>query len=179
MQPSIDVFRKSCSANVQQIYMRTPACGTVILIKLQSNFLEITLRHGYSSVNFLHIFITSFPKNTSGGLLLFFPMCPFDLLWFIRKVCFFGILSEVQNGTFRRNDWSSHQRCSSKFRKLTGKHLCQSFFFIKIAGLRPEASTLLKTETLPLVFSCEFCEIFKNTVLTEQLRMTSSEMGQV
>ena len=89
MQPSIDVFRKSCSENVQQIYMRTPACGTVILIKLQSNFLEITLRHGYSSVNFLHIFITSFPKNTSGGLLLFFPMCPFDLLWFIRKSLFF------------------------------------------------------------------------------------------
>ena len=175
MQPSIGVFRKSCSANVQQIYRRTPACGTVILIKLQSNFLEITLRHGYSSVNFLHIFITSFPKNTSGGLLLFFPMCS-DLSG---KVCFFGILSEVQNGTFRRNNWSSHQRCSSKFRKLTGKHLCQSFFFIQIAGLRPEASTLLKTETLPLVFSCEFCEIFKNTVLTEQLRITSSEMGQV
>ena len=89
MQPSIGVFRKSCSENVQQTYRRTPACGTVILIKLQCNFLEITLRHWYSSVNFLHIFITSFPKNTSGGLLLFFPICPFDLLWFIRKSLFF------------------------------------------------------------------------------------------
>ena len=37
---------------------------------MQSNFVEITFRHGYSAVNLLHIFRTLFPKNTSGGLLL-------------------------------------------------------------------------------------------------------------
>ena len=37
---------------------------------LQSNFIEITLKHGFSPVNLLHIFRTLFPKNTSGGLLL-------------------------------------------------------------------------------------------------------------
>ena len=31
---------------------------------------EITLRHEYSPVNLLHIFRTTFPKNTPGGLLL-------------------------------------------------------------------------------------------------------------
>ena len=31
---------------------------------------EITLRHGYSPVNLLHIFRTHFTKNTSGRLLL-------------------------------------------------------------------------------------------------------------
>ena len=36
------------------------------------NFIEIALRHGCSSVNLLHIFRTSFPKNTSGGLLLLY-----------------------------------------------------------------------------------------------------------
>ena len=45
-------------------------CRSAISIKLQSNFIEIALRHGYSSVNLLHIFRTPFPKNTSGGLLL-------------------------------------------------------------------------------------------------------------
>ena len=54
-------------------------CGTtnlehpyrsVISIKLQSNFIEITLRHGCCPVNLLHIFRTPFPKNTSGWLLL-------------------------------------------------------------------------------------------------------------
>ena len=68
---------------------------------------------------------------------------------------------------------SSHQRCSIKkcvlrnFAKFTGKHLCQSLFFNKVAGLRP--ATLLKKETLALVFSCEFYEISKNTIFTEHL----------
>ena len=39
---------------------------------LQSNFVEITLQHGCSPVNLLHIFRTLLPKNTSGGLLLKF-----------------------------------------------------------------------------------------------------------
>ena len=34
------------------------------------NFIEITLRHGYSPANLLHIFRTPVPKNTFGGLLL-------------------------------------------------------------------------------------------------------------
>ena len=34
------------------------------------NFIEITLRHGWCSVNLLHIFRTPLLKNTSGGLLL-------------------------------------------------------------------------------------------------------------
>ena len=38
------------------------------------------------------------------------------------------------------------------FTKFIGKHLCQSLFFNKVAGPRP-------TE----VFSCEFCEISRNT----------------
>ena len=42
----------------------------VISIKLLCNFLEITLQHGYSPVNLLHIFRTPFPKNTPGRLLL-------------------------------------------------------------------------------------------------------------
>ena len=37
---------------------------------LQSNFIEITLRHGCSPVNLLHIFRTPFFKTTSGWLLL-------------------------------------------------------------------------------------------------------------
>ena len=47
------------------------------------------------------------------------------------------------------------------FAKFTGKHLCQNLFFNKVAALRPAA--LLKKETLAQEFSCEFCEISKNT----------------
>ena len=42
----------------------------MISIKLQSNFIEITLRHACSPVNLLHISRTPFYKNTSGRLLL-------------------------------------------------------------------------------------------------------------
>ena len=42
---------------------------SVISIKL---LIEITLPHGCSLVNLLHVFRTTFPKNTSGRLLLLF-----------------------------------------------------------------------------------------------------------
>ena len=41
-------------------------CRNAISVKLQSNFIEITLWHGCSPINLLHIFRTPFPKNTSG-----------------------------------------------------------------------------------------------------------------
>ena len=50
-----------------------------------------------------------------------------------------------------------------QFAKFTGKHLCQSLFFNKVAGLRPKACNFIKKESLAQVFSCEFCEISKNT----------------
>ena len=40
-------------------------CRRVISINLLYNFIEITLRHGCSSVNLLHISRTPFTKNTS------------------------------------------------------------------------------------------------------------------
>ena len=73
---------------------------------------------------------------------------------------------------------SSHCRCSVRkgvlrnYAKITGKHLCQSIFFNKVAG---RSSTLLKKEALAQVFSCEFCEIFKNTCFTEHLWATASK----
>ena len=55
--------------------------------------------------------------------------------------------------TFR----SGHRRCSVRkvvlrnFVKFTGKHLCQSFFFSKVAGLRP-ATLLKKRDSVISVF---------------------------
>ena len=44
-------------------------CRSMISVKLQRNFIEVTLRFG-CSLNLLHIFRTPFAKNTSGRLLL-------------------------------------------------------------------------------------------------------------
>ena len=48
------------------------------------------------------------------------------------------------------------------FAKFTGKHLCQTLFFNTVAGL-PKSCNLIKKETLVQVFSCESCEISKDT----------------
>ena len=61
---------------------------------------------------------------------------------------------------------------SKDFAKFVGKYLCLSLFINKVAGLKP--ATLLKKETLARVFSCEFSKIFKNTFLTERLRVPPS-----
>ena len=45
------------------------------------------------------------------------------------------------------------------FAKLTGKHMCQNLFLSKVADV-------IKKETLTQVFSCEFCEISKNTAIS-------------
>ena len=50
------------------------------------------------------------------------------------------------------------QRCSQKFRKIHRKTPC--LIFNKV-GLRP--ATLLKMRLLWILFSCEFCEISRNT----------------
>ena len=45
-------------------------CRSAISIKLQSSFIEVPLRHGFSPANLLHIFRTPFLESSSGGLLL-------------------------------------------------------------------------------------------------------------
>ena len=58
------------------------------------------------------------------------------------------------------------------FTKFTGKRLCQSLIFNKVARLRP--ANFSKKETLAQVFSCEFCEISKNNFSVEHLWVTAS-----
>ena len=58
--------------------------------------------------------------------------------------------------------------------KFTGKHLRQSLFFNKVASLRSATFNFIEKETLSLVFSCEFCQISRNTFFTEHLLVTAS-----
>ena len=68
---------------------------------------------------------------------------------------------------------SSYRRCSKTkgvlniFAKFTGKNLSHSFFFDKIAGLRP--ATLLKKRLWYRCFSYELYKSFKNTYFEEHL----------
>ena len=47
--------------------------------------------------------------------------------------------------------------------------------FNKVAGL--QARNYIKKDTLTQVFSCEICEIFKNTYFEELIRTTASNLN--
>ena len=72
---------------------------------------------------------------------------------------------------------NSHRRCSARkgvlrnFAKFTGKHLCQSLFFV----LSPE--TLLKKRLWHRCFPMNFC--VKNTFFTEHLWTTASKLSSL
>ena len=67
------------------------------------------------------------------------------------------------------NNRSSHQRCSMKkgvlknFTKFTGKHLCQSLFYNKFAGLSP--ATLIKKRLWHRCFPVSFVKLLITTFL--------------
>ena len=69
---------------------------------------------------------------------------------------------------------SSHQRCSIKkgvlkiFAKFTGKHLCQSLFFKKVAGLR--SATLSKKRLWHKRFPMNFVRFSRTTFFKEHFR---------
>ena len=48
-----------------------PNCEFIEIVLVQSNFIEIVLRHGCSPVNLLHFFKTPFPRNTPEWMLLY------------------------------------------------------------------------------------------------------------
>ena len=77
------------------------------------------------------------------------------------------------------------RRCSVKkvFLEITQnlqKNTCaRVFFFYKAAGLKPEACNFIKEETLAFVFSCEFCNISKNTFSCRAPLEAASVISQI
>ena len=66
-----EVFLRKAVLKISSKFTGEYPCRSVISRKLLRSFIGVTLRHGYSPVNLLHIFRTSSPKTTYGGLLLF------------------------------------------------------------------------------------------------------------
>ena len=76
---------------------------------------------------------------------------------------FSHLLKKKFKDRIRRPELFCKKGVLENYAKFTGKRLWQSLLFNKVAG-----------QTLPQVFSCEFCKIFKNTFLTEHFRSTTS-----
>ena len=98
---------------------------SVISVKLLSNFIEITLRHGCSFVNLLHIFRAPFPKNTSR--------------WLLIELTYFQIFSLHSKSSCP--EVFCEKVVLKNFAKFTEKCLCHSLFLNKVASLRPGTGT--------------------------------------
>ena len=85
------------------------SCRSAISIKLQSSCFEITLWHGCSPVNLLHIFRTPFSKNTSGRLLLKQWQC---------KTCIQRNQTRKRKGWRRNHLEKNIKECTSDFSRL-------------------------------------------------------------
>ena len=142
-QPTRGIHGKRCSENMQQIYKRT--------LILKCDFIEITLRHGCSPVNLLHIFRAPFSRNYSGWLLVELQLSSGIFVKWIKKVIvfcteyFFCWCTEAKN-FFSNYCWRSHLQMFFKigvlrnFALFTRKHLCWSLFLSKL--LRPDSLQL-------------------------------------
>ena len=90
--------------------------------------------------------------------------------------CYLSILLYIQHLLLHYHCYYSEAinwRCSIKmdvlrnYTKLTGKHLCQSLFFDKIAGLR--SATFLKKRLWHRRFPLNFAKFLRATFVTEHL----------
>ena len=73
---------------------------------------------------------------------------------------YFHLLISVSSARSSRPEVLCKKSVHKNFAKLTRKHLCLSVFLKKVERI---ACNFIKKETLLLVLSCEFCEIFMNT----------------
>ena len=80
------MFLKKLVLKICSKFTGEHSCQIVISIKLQNNFIEITLRHRCFPLPLLHIFRIPFSKHTSGELLLMVQTCKVNYLVSIRFV---------------------------------------------------------------------------------------------
>ena len=89
------------------------------------------------------------------------------------KSCYIGLQTALGTADVSTSR-SNHQRCSIKksvlknFVKLTGKHLCQSLLFNKVAGWRP--ATLLKKRLWNRCFPVKFSKFLRTPFLQNNSR---------
>ena len=94
-----------------------------------------------------------------GSMLVVVVHCGLLWLWLAVTCCGSLWLVEVRCGSL----WLVVARCGSLW-----------LVVARCGSLWPEACNFIKKETLAQVFSCEFCQVSKNTFYTEHLCTTTS-----
>ena len=108
-----EVFLKKGFLKICSKFRGEHPCWSVISIKLR-NFIKMALRHGCSPVSLLHIIRILLPKNTSGRLLLEYPvifldgLSPAHFLLVLMNLLYQEVLERSINKVFiKRHCWTS------------------------------------------------------------------------
>ena len=98
-----------------------------------------------------------------------------SILMLLQQVELYKLQQQILHGISRssRPEIFCKKAAVKTYAKFTKQHLFWSLFLIKFQAFR-SALQLYRKQTLILVFSCEFCEIFKNIYLEEHLVTTAS-----
>ena len=140
------------------------SCRSAISIKLQSNFIEITLRNGCTPVNLLHIFGTWFLMSTSGRLLLNFG--PAIIFLCVKKILFSEAVNWPSNLSWRsiENIYNFSKLDSANHSLLLLIFLCPLVFLLLQPVCHMSVICLfLSVTSMPLFCSClslVFCQLF-------------------
>ena len=165
--------------------MQAGACNFIIkeaLVQLFScEFCEI-----FKSTVFVVVVFAKLSKTLSSYLTHFIPLVSFYTPWKCHKTIDFlmflrGIERRLVAWNFLLLDKSIHRRCSVKkvllkISQYSQENTYVGSLFNKVTGL--QACNLIYKKTPRQVFSCEYCEIFKNNYLEEHLRTTASILEQ-
>ena len=120
-QSTRGVLIKRCSENMQQ-----------------RDFNKITLRHGCSPVNLLHIFRTTLEKSTSGGLLLILQLSlslhQFKILWYPEALLKSSYIRNIQFLLIKRDPANKNPGFLQL--QLRTKYLRKTLVFIWNSALR-------------------------------------------
>ena len=103
----------------------------------------------------------SYFLNKSGRTILIYSESIYNNLAYKDLVLHFSFTDTVCFPRSSRPEVFCKKRCSQKFRKINRKTPVPEALFWY--SCRPWACNCIKKETLAQVFSCEFCEISKNT----------------
>ena len=97
-----------------------------------------------------------------------------QILYLSVSLCYCAI--QQKNSRSRLSQMFYKLDVLANFARFRGKHLCRSFFLIKLEPSGPQLFLKIDSNT---VFSCEFCEIFQDSFSTEHLRTTSREIRRI
>ena len=153
------------------------------IVEAESNSIEITLWHGCSPVNLLHIFRTPFSRNTSGWLLLILLTFSHILLYIFQWFFIFdqkgiGLIEAATGGVLWKKVFVSSAKICLRPASLLKKWLRHRYFpvkfakYLRIPSVAASSLSILKFLTLSstrgsliskvVISSSYFC-IQKNT----------------